>query len=217
LKLIEDAAQAHGARYKGERIGGRGDVICWSFYPGKNLGAFGDGGAITTNNPDIADKIRVLRNYGSRIKYVNEEKGINSRLDPIQAAALRVKLKYLDEWNARRSFLAEIYSDELKNLNITIPFVPAWAESANHLYVVRTKQRERFQNFLNEAGVGTLIHYPIAPHQQAAYKDMHGFERSLPIATSLAREVISLPLGPQLTEREVLHVTNQIQKFFTQD
>ena len=217
LKVIEDAAQAHGARYKGQRIGGRSDVICWSFYPGKNLGAFGDGGAITTSNPDIEDKIRVLRNYGSRIKYVNEQKGINSRLDPIQAAALRVKLKYLDKWNARRSYLAQIYSNELKDLNIVIPFVPVWAESANHLYVVRTKQRERLQSFLNEEGVGTLIHYPIAPHEQAAYKDMVGFERSLPIATLLAREVISLPLGPQLHETEVLHVAKLIKKFITQN
>ena len=215
LKIIEDAAQAHGARYKGAHIGGRGDVICWSFYPGKNLGAFGDGGAITTNNPDIADKIRVLRNYGSRIKYVNEEKGVNSRLDPIQAAALRVKLKYLDEWNIRRSYLAQIYSTELKNLNISIPFTPSWAESANHLYVVRTSQRDRLQNFLNEAGVGTLIHYPIAPHEQTAYQDLHFPEGSLPIATSLAREVISLPLGPQLGEREVLRVAKLIQEFFT--
>lgn len=217
LKLIEDAAQAHGARYKGERIGGRGDVICWSFYPGKNLGAFGDGGAITTNNANIADKIRVLRNYGSSIKYINEVKGVNSRLDPIQAAALRVKLKYLDEWNERRNHLAQIYSAKLKKLNITIPFVPAWAESANHLYVVRTKQRESLQNFLSEAGVGTLIHYPIAPHEQAAYKDMHGFERSLPIATSLAREVISLPLGPQMHEKEVLHVAQLINRFFSEN
>jgi len=217
LKVIEDAAQAHGARYRGVRVGGRSDVICWSFYPGKNLGAFGDGGAITTNNPDISDKIRVLRNYGSRIKYVNEVKGVNSRLDPIQAAALRVKLRYLDEWNKRRRHLAQTYSNELRDLNIVVPFVPAWAESAYHLYVVRTKQRERLQNFLNKEGIGTLIHYPVAPHQQAAYKDIVGFEKSLPIAESLASEVISLPLGPQLTEREVLHVANLIKEFFTQE
>ncbi len=217
LKVIEDAAQAHGARYKGIRVGGGSDVICWSFYPGKNLGAFGDGGAITTNNPDISDKIRVLRNYGSRIKYVNEVKGVNSRLDPIQAAALRVKLRYLDEWNKRRSSIAQIYSNELRDVDIVIPFVPTWAESANHLYVVRTKQRERLQNFLNKEGIGTLIHYPVAPHQQAAYKDMVGLEKSLPIAESLASEVISLPLGPQLPEREALHVANLIKEFFAQD
>lgn len=214
LYVVEDAAQAHGACYKGKRIGGRGDVVCWSFYPGKNLGALGDGGAITTNHPDLADKIRVLRNYGSRVKYVNEVRGLNSRLDPLQAAVLRVKLKHLDAWNMRRKNLAEVYARALKEVHLELPFVPDWADTVNHLYVVRTKHRDNLQKYLSDAGVGTLIHYPIPPHQQEAYKGSHHSNESLPIATLLANEVLSLPMGPQLLAGDVMRVADLIKLFF---
>jgi len=198
LKVLEDAAQAHGGRYKGRRIGGHGDAVAWSFYPGKNLGALGDGGAVTTNNPEIADRVRVLRNYGSRVKYVNEVQGYNSRLDPVQAAVLRVKLKYLDEWNARRAGIASHYQTALANTMLTLPFVPEWTSPVWHLYVIRTKEREALQQHLTEVGIGTLIHYPIPPHLQLAYAGL-GYKRGdFPIAEGMADEVISLPMGPQL-------------------
>jgi dTDP-4-amino-4,6-dideoxygalactose transaminase len=199
LAVIEDAAQAHGARYKGRRIGGHGDVVCWSFYPGKNLGAVGDAGAITTTCANLADRIRVLRNYGSRVKYQNEVKGINSRLDPIQAAVLRVKLKYIDNWNGRRRAIASAYSESLRDCGITLPNVPEWADPAWHLYVVRTVDRNALQSQLDAAGIGTLIHYPTPPHTQVAYSDFNINAEDLPIAQDLARQVISLPIGPHLS------------------
>lgn len=197
LKVLEDAAQAHGACYKGKRIGGHGDVVAWSFYPGKNLGALGDGGAITTNDKEIADRLRMLRNYGSRVKYVNEVRGYNSRLDPIQAAVLRVKLKYLDEWNARRTEIVSRYNTMLADL--TLPAVSEWASPVWHLYVIRTKKREALQSHLIEAGIGTLIHYPVPPHLQQAYADQGYKQGDFPIAEALAEEVLSLPIGPHLT------------------
>jgi dTDP-4-amino-4,6-dideoxygalactose transaminase len=196
LRVLEDAAQAHGARYKGRRIGGHGDVVAWSFYPGKNLGALGDAGAVTTNNPKIADRIRVLRNYGSRLKYVNEVQGYNSRLDPVQAVALRVKLKYLDEWNARRKAIAARFAAELEG--VVLPKVPEWAEPAWHLYVVQHAKRDALQKSLQEAGIRTLIHYPIPPHLQQAYQNLGYVAGQFPIAEGLANRVLSLPMGPQL-------------------
>jgi dTDP-4-amino-4,6-dideoxygalactose transaminase len=203
LQVLEDAAQAHGARYRGRRIGGHGDAVAWSFYPGKNLGALGDAGAVTTNNSEIADRIRVLRNYGSRVKYVNEVKGYNSRLDPVQAVALRVKLKYLDEWNARRSVIAARYSDELAGTGLVLPSVQAWAEPIWHTYVVQCGQRDILQRDLKEAGVGTLIHYPIPPHLQEAYLDLGHEAGRFPIAESMSNRVLSLPIGPQLEAKDV--------------
>ena len=200
LKVLEDGAQAHGARYKGKRLGAHGDVVAWSFYPGKNLGAIGDGGAITTDNPEVADKIRVLRNYGSRVKYVNEVRGFNSRLDPIQAAILRVKLKVLDTWNTRRSIISSRYQAELANTGLTLPFVPDWAESAWHLYVIQDTQRDVFQKKLEIMGVGTLIHYPIPPHLQNAYGNV-GFQLgNFPRAEKIANQCLSLPIGPHLDD-----------------
>ncbi len=199
LRVIEDAAQAHGACYKGRRIGGHGDIVCWSFYPGKNLGALGDGGAITTNDAELADRIRALGNYGSRVKYVNEIRGVNSRLDPVQAAVLRVKLKHLEEWTTRRSSIAALYNRELGQSGLVLPSVPEWADPAWHLYVVRCSDRTSLQARLNEAGIGTLIHYPIPPHMQQAYADLELAAEALPIARQLADEVLSLPMGPQLT------------------
>lgn len=198
LRVLEDGAQAHGARYKGQRIGGHGDAVAWSFYPGKNLGAIGDGGAVTTNDPVIADRIRVLRNYGSQIKYVNEVKGFNSRLDPIQAAILRVKLSKLDIWNDRRRDIAKHYQEYLSGSALVLPHVPEWAEPVWHLFVVRHTQRDELASKLNEMGIGTLIHYPIPPHKQAAYADLNFPSDSFPKASKMAEEVLSLPIGPHL-------------------
>jgi dTDP-4-amino-4,6-dideoxygalactose transaminase len=206
LYVLEDGAQAHGAEYKGRKIGAHGDIVTWSFYPGKNLGTMGDGGAITTNNAELADKIRVLRNYGSRVKYVNEVQGCNSRLDPIHAAVLRVKLKYLDEWNARRATLAEQYLQGLRGTGLVLPFVPEWAKPAWHLFVVRSKQRDELQKHLEQNSVGSLIHYPIPPHKQAAYADMF-VPDAFPLANVMADEVLSLPMGPQLSFDKVAEVT----------
>lgn len=198
LYVIEDAAQAHGARYKGQRIGAHGDVVCWSFYPGKNLGALGDGGAVTTNSKDLADRIRVLRNYGSRVKYVNEVQGVNSRLDPLQAAVLRAKLPHLEAWTERRHAIAAAYAEGLKDGGLILPYVPGWADPAWHLYVIRCSNRDSLQKRLTEVGVGTLIHYPIPPHMQAAYADLSLDPETLPLAKQLAGEVLSLPIGPHL-------------------
>lgn len=211
LKVVEDVAQAHGAMYKGARTGALGDAAGFSFYPGKNLGALGDGGAITTNDESLAGKIRALRNYGSSQKYVNEFKGVNSRLDEMQAAFLRVKLKHLDTWNARRRAIAECYCSELAGTELTLPALPAHSESVWHLYVVRSTRRHYLQNALKERGVGTLIHYPIPPHLQNAYSELGYRPGSFPIAERLAEEVISLPLWPQMQEDTCREVSQAIR------
>lgn len=199
LLVLEDGAQAHGARYKGRKLGAHGDAVAWSFYPGKNLGAMGDGGAVTTNDERIADRIRVLRNYGSRVKYVNEVQGYNSRLDPIQAAILRVKLAHLDDWNARRGAIARLYQEGLAATGLTLPHVPEWADPVWHLYVVRHRERDALQHLLAQAGVATMIHYPIPPHLQSAYAPL-GFSRgSFPVSEALHEQVLSLPIGPSQT------------------
>jgi dTDP-4-amino-4,6-dideoxygalactose transaminase len=203
LRVLEDGAQAHGARYKGQRIGAHGDVVTWSYYPGKNLGALGDGGAITTNDPELADRIRVLRNYGSRVKYVNEVQGYNSRLDPIHAAVLRVKLKHLDDWNARRTAVAKQYLAGLADSGLVLPHVPEWAEPAWHLFVVRSKQRDALQQHLTEAGIGSLIHYPIPPHKQQAYAAAAWPASAFLLASAMADEVLSVPMGPHLPGSDV--------------
>ena len=203
LRVLEDGAQAHGARYKGQRLGAHGDAVAWSFYPGKNLGAMGDGGAVTTNDAQLADRIRVLRNYGSRVKYVNEVQGYNSRLDPLQAAILRVKLVHLDDWNARRSVIAQLYQQGLAECGLMLPQVPAWAEPVWHLYVIQHPQRDALQQALTKAGVGSLIHYPIPPHQQQAYA-LSGWGRgAFPVAERTADQVLSLPIGPHLQPEQV--------------
>ncbi|PJK27895.1 DegT/DnrJ/EryC1/StrS family aminotransferase [Minwuia thermotolerans] len=198
LAVVEDAAQAHGARYKGRRIGSHGDVVCWSFYPGKNLGALGDAGAVTTDRADLADRIRVLRNYGSRRKYVNEAAGVNSRLDPLQAAVLRVKLKVLDEWTERRRAVATAYAEGLRGSGLTLPYAPDWAEPVWHLYVVRSEARDALQERLTNAGIDTLIHYPIPPHMQGAYAELKMAPEAMPLARDLADKLLSLPMGPHL-------------------
>ncbi|HEX7730036.1 MAG TPA: DegT/DnrJ/EryC1/StrS family aminotransferase [Terracidiphilus sp.] len=213
LYVIEDAAQAQGARYKGVRVGGLGDIAGWSFYPGKNLGAFGDGGAITTNNDEIAERLRVLRNYGSRVKYYNEALGFNTRLDSMQAAVLRIKLRKLDEWNGRRSVVAARYLDAFKDTGLVLPYVPAWADPVFHLFVVRTERREEFMEFLKARGIGTLIHYPVPPHLQQAYSQLGWKEGSLPLTEKIHREVVSLPMGPHLKEQEVEAVIRAVREF----
>jgi dTDP-4-amino-4,6-dideoxygalactose transaminase len=200
LAVVEDAAQAHGARYKGRRVGAHGDVVCWSFYPGKNLGALGDAGAVTTNRADLADRIRVLRNYGSREKYVNEVQGVNSRLDSLQAAVLRVKLSALDEWNERRKRIADFYTEGLAETNLILPYIPQWTDPVWHLYVVRSSERDIIQERLTTAGISSLIHYPIPPHLQDAFA---ASSTPSPIsAEGLASEILSLPIGPQLDSKQ---------------
>ena len=211
LRVIEDAAQAHGARYKGQRIGAHGDIVCWSFYPGKNLGALGDAGAITTNDAALAERVALLRNYGSSQKYVNEVAGVNSRLDPIQAAVLKVKLSVLDDWTERRRAVAAAYAEGLTETGLILPHVPDWAEPVWHLYVVRTTERETLQARLSDAGIGTLIHYPIPPHMQAAYAELGIAPDALPLARDLSNEVLSLPMGPQLGLEHVGQIIAHLQ------
>ena len=210
LRVLEDGAQAHGARYKGQRLGAHGDAVAWSFYPGKNLGAMGDGGAVTTNDAQLADRLRVLRNYGSRVKYVNEVQGYNSRLDPLQAAILRVKLAYLDEWNARRSAIAARYQEGLIACELTLPHVPDLADPVWHLYVVQTEKRDALQQALTKQDVGTLIHYPIPPHLQQAYAHAGWGPGAFPLAERIASQVLSLPIGPAM---DAVAVQEVIQAF----
>ena len=210
LKVLEDAAQAHGARYKGRRVGALGDAAGWSFYPGKNLGALGDGGAVTTNDSDLAERVRVLRNYGSKVKYINEMPGFNSRLDELQAAVLRVKLRYLDAWNKRRQKVAAHYLGALPGAAIELPSVSAWADPVWHLFVVRSPERDLLQERLRERGVSTLVHYPIPPHLQGAYRDMKRPEGSFPKSEQLHQQVLSLPIGPHLSDEQVEVVVSSL-------
>ena len=209
LKVIEDNAQAQGARYRGRRTGSLGDAAGNSFYPGKNLGAFGEAGAVTTNDPELADRVRTLRNYGSKKKYYNEVKGYNSRLDELQAAFLRVKLKKLDEWNRRRREVAAQYLAAMPGLNgVTPPFVPAWAEPAWHLFVIRHSQRDTLQQRLDAMGIGTLIHYPVPPHLSGAYAAAGWKRGAFPVAEELADSVLSLPMGPHLSREQTGQVVD---------
>ncbi len=196
LKVLEDAAQAQGAVYKGRHTGNLGDAAGFSFYPGKNLGAYGDAGAVTTNDDVLAAKVRSLRNYGSKVKYINEDLGFNSRLDELQAAFLRVKLKHLDEWNRRRRSLAEIYLQKLNGEDLSVPYVPEWAEPAWHLFVIRSRRRDQLQLYLKDKEIETLIHYPIPPHLSGAYLGLGFKAGDFPLTELLANEALSLPIGP---------------------
>ncbi len=213
LKVIEDAAQAHGACYKGKMAGNLGDAAGWSFYPGKNLGALGDAGAITTNDPALAERIRTLRNYGSKVKYYNLEKGFNSRLDELQAALLRAKLPHLDEWNARRARIADFYLRELRKTGLILPHVPEGMTPCWHLFVVRTPRREALQAHLKAQGIGTMIHYPVPPHLQEAYRELNLPPGSFSISEAIHREVLSLPIGPHLSAQEAQAVIDAIKTF----
>jgi dTDP-4-amino-4,6-dideoxygalactose transaminase len=214
LKVIEDAAQAHGTDYQGKRTGNLGDAAAFSFYPTKNLGAFGDAGAVVTSDDGLAERVRVLRNYGSRAKYYNEVKGINSRLDPVQASLLRVKLRQLDAWNARRRIVAEEYLDGLSQASdLVLPSVAIGAQPAWHQFVVRHPLRDRLQEYLKESGVGTLIHYPVPPHLSGAYADGGWKRGDFPITEELADTVLSIPIGPHLGDDEVAFVIRTLQAF----
>lgn len=213
LKVIEDAAQSHGARYRGRRAGSLGDAAGFSFYPTKNLGAIGDGGAVTTNNADLAEKVRLLRNYGSRIKYENEIQGFNSRLDELQAAFLRVKLAKLDEWNAYRVKIAKQYLQTLvKNPRLMLPFVPDWIEPVWHLFVVRHSNRYSLEKHLNESGIGTLVHYPIPPHLSGAYIGNKWQPGSFPITEQMSEEVLSIPMAFHMTNEQVQAVIETLME-----
>ncbi|WP_432734464.1 DegT/DnrJ/EryC1/StrS family aminotransferase [Maridesulfovibrio sp. FT414] len=212
LFVLTDAAQAHGAVYKGRMSGTLGHAAAFSFYPGKNLGAFGDGGAVTTMDDEIADKVRKIANYGSTEKYVHDSLGFNSRLDEIQAACLRVKLDKLDNWNWTRKTIAAIYLEGLKDTPLVLPVVPEHIQSVWHLFVVRCKDRDALIRHLAENKIEAAIHYPIPPHKQGAYKDMAGL--SLPISEAIHREVVSLPMGPHMNEEDARRVVDVIKAFF---
>jgi dTDP-4-amino-4,6-dideoxygalactose transaminase len=214
LKLVEDAAQAQGARYKGRLAGSMGDAAAFSFYPGKNLGAFGDAGAITTDDDALAESLRGLRNYGSKEKYKHDEVGLNSRLDELQAAFLRVKLRHLDEWNERRKKIASRYLLELENISpkLNLPHVPSWASPVWHLFVISHPERDLIQKKLSEEGISTLIHYPIPPHQTGAYANMKFPDAGFPIAEELSKSVLSIPIGPHLKETQIKEIISSIMR-----
>ncbi|MEA4917144.1 DegT/DnrJ/EryC1/StrS family aminotransferase [Proteiniphilum sp.] len=211
LKLIEDNAQAVGCRLNGQTTGSLGDAAGHSFYPGKNLGALGDGGAITTNDPLLAEKVRTLANYGSKIKYVFEYQGYNSRLDEIQAAILGVKLACLDEDNSRRKEIAKYYLKHITNPQIILPVINDWDAHVFHLFVIRSVRRDDLQQFLQDNGIQTLIHYPIPPHKQKAYSDWN--DLSLPITEKIHDEVLTLPISQVMTDEEVKSVVNAVNNF----
>ena len=214
LVVIEDAAQCHGALYKNKKIGSHSHAVTWSFYPGKNLGAIGDAGCVTTNDKDIAERIRVLRNYGSSEKYLNDCIGYNCRLDPIQAAILLAKLPYLDKWNDRRQEISKIYLRSLNGLPLTLPDTTSDSVSVWHQFVIRSKNRDALQLHLERQAVGTLIHYPIPVFQQKAYKHM-GFRASdMPVASQFAKTCLSLPINPHLKVAEQRYVIEKISSFF---
>jgi dTDP-4-amino-4,6-dideoxygalactose transaminase len=216
LLVLEDSAQAHGAEIEGKRAGNWGDASGFSFYPGKNLGALGDGGAITTNDDQLAEVLKALRNYGSHEKYVNKYKGVNSRLDEIQAACLNVKLKHLDHTINSRRNIAQIYQKNLQSLNglilPTIENIPNNLIHVWHLYVIRSEQREKLHHFLSQHDIQTLIHYPIPAHQQHAYAEWNNLR--LPLSEKIHNEVLSLPISPCLTEDEAVFVCEKITSFF---
>jgi dTDP-4-amino-4,6-dideoxygalactose transaminase len=213
--VLEDAAQAHGASLAGVPVGGLGDAAAWSFYPSKNLGAFGDGGAVTTDDAALAERLRSLRNYGSTAKYVNRERGFNSRLDELQAAMLSEKLAHLDAWNARRRAIADRYLEGLAGLPLALPAdAPghAW-----HVFAVHTPERDALAAHLAREGVATLVHYPIPPHLQDAYRDLGMREGDLPAAERLARETLSLPMGPHLAPEDADRVVAAVRGFLRAD
>ena len=214
LKVIEDAAQAHGAKYKGRKAGSLGDAAGFSFYPGKNLGALGDGGCVTTNDKALAEKIRALGNYGSDYKYHNIYKGVNSRLDEIQAAFLRVKLPNLDRWNEDRRATAKKYFEGIKNPLIKLPLKSTDEfEHIYHVFVIRCDRRDELEKYLNENGIGTLKHYPIPMHEQECYKDLGIKHGELPIAEEISRTVLSIPMYYGMTDEEVNYVIDKINEY----
>lgn len=215
LKIIEDACQAHGAEYKGKKTGSFGQISAFSFYPGKNLGAYGDGGAIVTNSEELAEKIKMLRNHGQKEKYIHKIKAFNSRLDTMQAAILRVKLKYLDGWNTQRNIWAKLYTELLRETSLITPKIEPWAYHVFHLYVVRCPAypRDELLNFLKEREIYAGIHYPIPIHLLPAFKDLGYRDGDFPVTEKAAREIISLPMYPELTEEKIHYVVDAIKDF----
>ncbi len=215
LYVVEDNAQAHGSTYNGKMTGSFGVLNATSFYPGKNLGALGDAGAITTDNEELYRKCRVLRNYGSQKKYYNEVIGHNARLDEIQAAFLSVKLNYLEQWTKDRQKIASWYNEQLKDTEqVILPEIASGATSVWHLYVIRTKQRDELQAHLHRNGIGTLIHYPIPPHLQEAYQHLGYHNGDFPIAEEISMTALSLPIFPGMNEDDVMFITQEIKNFF---
>jgi dTDP-4-amino-4,6-dideoxygalactose transaminase len=213
LRVLDDAAQAHGARYKGKRVGSLADATAFSFYPTKNLGAIGDGGAVTTNDPELYEKLKMLRNYGESSKYVNDIIGFNSRLDEIQAAFLRVKLRHLDDIIKRKTEIANRYLSEIKNEAISLPVVPSFAIPVWHQFVIRTKMREQLLAFLKERGIQTLVHYPSPPHLQKAYSSLEINENQLPLAKEISETVLSLPIRWLMKYDEVEYVVKGLNEW----
>ncbi len=217
LRIIEDACQAHGAQYNGKNAGTSGDMGCFSFYPTKNLGAYGDGGIVVTNDEELYNKLLMLRNYGEVKKFTSKIEGFNSRLDEIQAAFLRVKLKYLDEWTNKRREIATRYQQLLFNSNVQLPSERQWAKHVYHLFVIRTNRRDALKDYLQEHGVGTHIHYPIPVHLQEAYKKLGYKAGDFPISERNAGEILSLPIYPELTTEEIETVAGLIMEFQNTD
>jgi dTDP-4-amino-4,6-dideoxygalactose transaminase len=213
IPVIEDAAQGHGATYKGRKLGTLGDAGCFSFYPSKNLGAFGDGGAVATDNDDLAEKLRQLRNYGEQHRYFHKTKGVNSRLDEIQAAILTSKLPHLDSWNLRRRQVARFYDSEIANPAVTKPTEQSYGQHNYHLYVLRCRSRGDLQRHLASEGISTLIHYPVPLHLQEAYSDLGLGPGSYRVSEQLAEEVLSLPIFPELTDGEARRVADAVNSF----
>lgn len=216
LKVIEDAAQAIGADENGQRAGSLGDAACFSFYPTKNLGAYGDGGMVTTNDPNLAERIDMLRRQGSKKKYHNEVLGFNSRLDEIQAALLRVKLRYLDEWAAGRQRVAQRYGELLAGLPVQTPYQRPGACHVYHQYTIRAPRRDELQAHLKEQGIGTMLYYPVPLHRLPLYEELGYQEGHLPESEQAAREVISLPIYPELTDEQVQEIASAIREFYNQ-
>ena len=210
LSVIEDACQAHGAEYKGEKVGSIGDIGCFSFYPTKNIGAYGDGGMVVTNSEELADKLRTFRNYGQPQKYYHDFVGVNSRLDEIHAAILRIKLKHLDEWNERRRKIAKRYNKLLEDSEIVTPIEKEHAKHVYHLYVVRCKDRNKLQQYLSMRGIQTMIHYPIPVHKQKAYLKL-GYTANLPVTERICNEILSLPMHPFLHKDEIPSVVECVK------
>jgi dTDP-4-amino-4,6-dideoxygalactose transaminase len=213
LVVIEDACQAHGARYEGRRAGSLGDAAAFSFYPSKNLGAYGDGGAVTTSNEEVLDRLRLLRNYGQRQKYVHESEGFNRRLDTLQAAVLRVKLRRLDAWNEARRQHAAVYAELLAGIGIEPPAAQPASEHVWHLYVIRTEERDALKAFLGERGIETGIHYPMPIHQQQAFRHLGYARGNFPVTEAMADQLLSLPMFPELEESQIHAVVDALAEF----
>jgi len=213
VRVVEDAAQAHGAEYGGHKAGSLGDVGCFSFYPTKNLGAYGDGGLVVTSDPELAEQLELLRQYGWRERYVSSVKGLNSRLDELQAAILRVKLKRLDEWNEVRRKHAALYDELLVHAVAVTPAGMEYGKHCYHIYAILSEVRDKLKQFLRQREVGALVHYPVPVHLQAAYRNLGFPEGTLPVTERVAREVLTLPVAPEVTEEQIRQVSDLVLEF----